>query len=62
VLGVTAYTGLVAFALNLVVSAAGTVLLGDRGRTDELDETREAEYDELVETGRPAPTVSAGVT
>jgi solute:Na+ symporter, SSS family len=61
VLGVTAYTALVALVLNLVVSAVITVLLGGRGRADERDETREEDYDELRETGEPAPTVSAGV-
>jgi solute:Na+ symporter, SSS family len=61
-LGVTAYTALVALALNLVVSAAITLVLGRRGRTDELDETRPEDYDELEETREPAPTVGAGVT
>jgi solute:Na+ symporter, SSS family len=62
ILGVTAYTGLVALALNLLIAAALTVLLGQRGRADERDETRPDEYDELVETGEPAPTVQAGLT
>jgi SSS family solute:Na+ symporter len=61
VLGVTAYTALVALALNLVVSTVLTLLLGGRGRADELDETRAEDYDELEETGKPAPTVGAGV-
>jgi hypothetical protein len=61
VLGATACTGLVALALNLVVAVVVTVLLGDRGRADERDETREEDYDELVETREPAPTVGAGV-
>jgi hypothetical protein len=60
-LGVTAYTALVALALNLVVAAVSTVVLGDRGRADDLDETRPADYDELEETREPAPTVGAGV-
>jgi solute:Na+ symporter, SSS family len=61
VLGVTAYTALVALVLNLVVSTVLTLVLGDRGRADELDETSAEDYDELEETGEPAPTVSAGV-
>jgi hypothetical protein len=39
-----------------------TLLLGGRGRTDERDETRPADYDELEETREPAPTVGAGVS
>ena len=62
VLSVTAYTGLVALALNLVVAALITLVLGRRGRSDRLDETRPEEYDEIVETREPAPTVGAGVT
>jgi SSS family solute:Na+ symporter len=61
VVGATVYTGLVALVLNLVVAAVLTVVLGGRGRADELDETSEADYDELRETHEPAPTVSAGV-
>jgi SSS family solute:Na+ symporter len=61
VIGATAYTGLVALALNLAISAVLTVLLGRRGRADERDETRPAEYEELRETHEPAPTVAAGM-
>jgi solute:Na+ symporter, SSS family len=61
VIGATAYTGLVALALNLAVSAVLTVLLGRRGRADERDETRAEEYDELGETREPVPTVAAGM-
>jgi solute:Na+ symporter, SSS family len=61
VLGVTAYTALVALGLNLVVSVVITLVLGGRGRADELDETRPEEYDELVETREPAATVGGGV-
>jgi hypothetical protein len=53
---------LVALALNLVVAAVITLVLGRRGGADRLDETRPEEYDELRETGEPAPTVGAGVT
>jgi SSS family solute:Na+ symporter len=60
-LGATAYTALVALALNLVVATVVTLLLGRRGRADERDETRAEDYDELRETGEPAPTVGAGV-
>ena len=62
ILGVTAYTALAALVLNLVVAAVLTVLLGGRGRADELDETSPQEYDELEETREPAPTVGAGVS
>jgi solute:Na+ symporter, SSS family len=62
VLGVTGYTALVALALNVAVAAVITILLGGRGRADRRDETRPEEYDELVETREPAPTVGAGVT
>jgi hypothetical protein len=45
-----------------LVAAVLTIVLGDRGRTDELDETRAEEYDELEETREPAPAVGAGVS
>ena len=61
-LGVTAYTALVALALNLLVAGVLTLVLGDRGRADDEDETRAEDYDEFEETGEPASTVSAGVT
>jgi hypothetical protein len=44
------------------VSTVVTLVLGDRGRADEQDETRPEDYDELEETGEPAPTVTAGVS
>jgi len=44
-----------------VVAAVLTVVLGDRGRTDELDETRPEGYDELEQPREPAPVVGAGV-
>jgi len=61
IIGATAYTGLVALVLNLVVAGAATLVLGRHGRGDELDETRAVDYDELRETREPAPTVGAGV-
>jgi solute:Na+ symporter, SSS family len=61
VLSVTAYTGLAALAVNLVVATVLTLVLGDRGRADDRDETRPEDYDELEETREPAPTVGAGV-
>ncbi len=62
VLSVTAYTALAALAVNLAVAAVVTVVLGGRGRADDLDETRPREYDELEveETREPAPLVGAG--
>ena len=61
IVGATVYTGLVALFLNLVVAGVLTLVLGSRGRGDELDETRPDDYDELQETQEPAPTVAAGV-
>jgi solute:Na+ symporter, SSS family len=55
------YTGLVALLLNVAVTSLVTLLLGGRDRADELDETREVDYDELRETHEPAPTAGAGV-
>jgi hypothetical protein len=43
------------------VASVFTLVLGKAGRADELDETRESDYDELRETREPAPTVGAGV-
>ena len=50
-----------ALAVNLVVATVLTLVLGDRGRADDRDETRPEDYDELEETREPAPTVGAGV-
>jgi solute:Na+ symporter, SSS family len=61
IIGATAYTGLVALVLNLGVAGIVTLVLGRHGRADELDETRDVDYDELRETREPAPTVGAGV-
>ena len=62
VLGVTAYTALVALVLNPFVATVLTLVLGGRGRADDEDETRAEDYDGREETGEPAATVSAGVT
>ncbi|HEY1273729.1 MAG TPA: sodium:solute symporter family protein [Thermoleophilaceae bacterium] len=56
---ITAYAALFALVANLAIAAAITLALGRRSRGP--DETRADEYDELAETGEPAPTVSAGV-
>jgi len=61
IIGATVYTGLVALLLNVVVAGIGTLVLGRNGRGDELDETRDIDYDELRETREPAPAVGAGV-
>jgi solute:Na+ symporter, SSS family len=61
IVGATVYTGLVALALNLAVATVLTLFMGGRGRSEELDETRAEDYDELHETHEPAPTVGAGV-
>lgn len=61
IVGATVYTGLVALFVNLVVATGLTLLLGQRGRADEVDETEPGDYDELHETREPAPTVSTGV-
>jgi SSS family solute:Na+ symporter len=61
IVGATAYTGMVALVINLAVAGVLTLVLGSRGRGDELDETRDEDYDELHETHEPAPTVAAGV-
>jgi hypothetical protein len=34
-------------------------LLRGAGKVDDTDETSPADYDELVETGRPAPVAAA---
>jgi solute:Na+ symporter, SSS family len=60
VLSVTAYTALAALAVNLVVAAVVTVVLGGRGHADDRDETRPRDYDELEEAREPAPLVGAG--
>jgi hypothetical protein len=59
----TGSTALAALAVNLVVAAVLTVVLGGRGRADDLDGTRPDEYDELEadEAREPAPLVGAGV-
>jgi SSS family solute:Na+ symporter len=56
---INAYTALWSLALNLVVAVGVTFLLRGAGKVDDTDETSPADYDELVETGRPAPAVAA---
>jgi SSS family solute:Na+ symporter len=53
--GITAYTAIWALGLNFIVAGVLTLVLRAIGQTDTADETSPADYDELVETGRPAP-------
>jgi solute:Na+ symporter, SSS family len=46
-LGTTAYTGMWAFAFNLVVAVVGTLVLRAVGSADDRDETRPEDFDEL---------------
>src|SRR3954451_18835885 len=52
---INAYTALWALLLNLIVTTGLTLLFRAARRADDRDETTPADYDELVETGRPAP-------
>jgi SSS family solute:Na+ symporter len=56
---VNAYTAVWALALNLAVSALLTLVLRASGTVDPTDETTPADYEERVETGRPAPVMGA---
>jgi solute:Na+ symporter, SSS family len=53
--GITAYTAIWALGLNLIIAGVLTLVLRATGQVDDTDETRAEDYDELVETGRPAP-------
>jgi len=56
---ITAYTAIWALLLNFIVSIGLTLVFRAVGARDTLDETRREDYDELVETGRPAPLAGA---
>jgi SSS family solute:Na+ symporter len=56
---VNAYTAIWSLLLNLIVTTGLTLLIRAVGRADDRDETMPADYDELVETGRPAPVAAA---
>jgi SSS family solute:Na+ symporter len=58
-LNITAYTALWALALNLVVASGITLVLRALGARQPRDETKPADYDEPVETGRHAPVMDA---
>ena len=53
------YTAIWSVLLNLVVTTVLTLLIRAVGKADDRDETTPADYDELVETGRPAPVAAA---
>jgi solute:Na+ symporter, SSS family len=61
ILGVTvnAYTAVWALALNLVISSVLTLVFRAAGAADDTDETTAVDYEERVETGRPAPVMGA---
>jgi SSS family solute:Na+ symporter len=56
---VNAYTAIWSLLLNLIVTTGLTLLIRAAGKADDRDETTPADYDELVETGRPAPVAAA---
>jgi solute:Na+ symporter, SSS family len=56
---ITAYTAIWALLLNFLVSIGLTLVLRAVGQRDTVDHTRPRDYDELVETGRPAPVAGA---
>ena len=53
------YTAIWSVLLNRVVATVATLLIRAAGKADDRDETRPEDYDELVETGRPAPVAAA---
>jgi hypothetical protein len=60
---INAYTGVIALAANLLVTLALTALLrAGSGASDDADETRPPDYDELAEDALyPQPRVPAPV-
>jgi SSS family solute:Na+ symporter len=56
---INAYTALWSLLLNLIVTTVLTLVIRAAGKADDRDETTPADYDELVETGRPAPVAAA---
>jgi solute:Na+ symporter, SSS family len=56
---INAYTALWSLLLNLLVTAGLTLLIRAAGKADDRDETTPADYEERVETGRPAPVAAA---
>jgi solute:Na+ symporter, SSS family len=56
-ISVTAYTAVFAFVANVVVSSVGTLVLRSAGAGDRGDDTAVDDYDELRETGVPAPVM-----
>jgi solute:Na+ symporter, SSS family len=58
---ITAYTAIWALLLNLGIAVGLTLAFRAVGAADDADETRPADYDELVETGRAAPVADAPI-
>jgi SSS family solute:Na+ symporter len=56
---VNAYTAIWSLLLNLIVATGLTLVLRGTGAADDRDETAPTEYEERVETGRPAPVAAA---
>src|SRR3954464_6405710 len=56
---VNAYTAIWSLLLNLIVTTGLTLLIRAVGKADDRDETTLADYDERIETGRPAPVAAA---
>jgi SSS family solute:Na+ symporter len=61
ILGVTvnAYTAIWSLLLNLIVATGLTLLLRSMRAADDRDETAPTDYEERIETGRPAPVAAA---
>jgi solute:Na+ symporter, SSS family len=56
---INAYTAIWSLLLNLIVSVVLTFVFRAVGKADDADETAPADYEERVETGRPAPVATA---